>query len=194
MNQFPTFEIRVNGTPIPDTLEVASINASATGTALPEARLVIADPAEGGTFQPSTLTLFLPGSSVAIAAGYEGQNTPIFEGVIGQQSLRVSATTHFTLTADVTGAPVATLVLDTSQPPALTLTLGIDILEMALKIGPSGLHGSVTACGTALPQPGKMLQLAGIGPHYDGPALINAVRHTIADGDWLTTISVGLPE
>ncbi len=61
-----------------------------------------------------------------------------------------------------------------------------------LKAKLSKIRGFVRFQGSALAQPGKTLELAGLGPHFQGKAWISCVQHNIRNGEWLTTADFGL--
>jgi Rhs element Vgr protein len=53
--------------------------------------------------------------------------------------------------------------------------------------------GSVRFQGTALAQIGKMIELAGVGPRFNGKAYITGADHVINNNRWLTSVEFGLP-
>lgn len=61
-----------------------------------------------------------------------------------------------------------------------------------LKSKLSKIRGFVTFQGSALARTGKTIELAGLGPRFNGTAWISGVRHSITDGIWLTTADFGL--
>ncbi|NTX17199.1 type VI secretion system tip protein VgrG [Myxococcus sp. CA056] len=54
------------------------------------------------------------------------------------------------------------------------------------------IRGSVRFHGSALAHVGKMLELGGVGPRFNGVAFISAVHHHIEDGRWMTAADFGL--
>ncbi len=46
--------------------------------------------------------------------------------------------------------------------------------------------------GFAAVQPGRPMQLAGLGARFNGPVYVTGVRHELADGEWLTDAEFGL--
>ncbi len=56
----------------------------------------------------------------------------------------------------------------------------------------SKIRGSVRFQGSALAKPGCMLELAGVGPRFNGSAWIGGVHHSMSDNNWLTTAAFGL--
>lgn len=53
--------------------------------------------------------------------------------------------------------------------------------------------GSVRFQGNATVLPGTMITLSGLGQRFNGNVYVTAVRHEIADGNWITTAEYGLP-
>jgi Rhs element Vgr protein len=87
-----TFAIQANGALIPSTFRVVSVDTWLGVNKLPRAKLVLFDgDASTGTFPISATSTFLPGARVTISAGYDGDNTRIFEGVVCRQGLDIDA-------------------------------------------------------------------------------------------------------
>lgn len=53
--------------------------------------------------------------------------------------------------------------------------------------------GRVRFQGSALAKLGKSIELAGVGPRFNGKAYISGVQHQISSNRWLTTVDFGLP-
>jgi Rhs element Vgr protein len=53
--------------------------------------------------------------------------------------------------------------------------------------------GNVRFQGSALAKVGKTIELAGVGPRFNGTAYIASVEHLISDNRWLTSVDFGLP-
>ncbi|MCP3100285.1 type VI secretion system tip protein VgrG [Myxococcus sp. K15C18031901] len=100
-----TFVITSNGTRIPATYQVISVDTWLSVNKLPRARLVLFDgEAATGTFPISATDTFLPGAEVSIAAGYDGKNTVIFEGVVCRQGLEIDTASGSRLVVELTDA------------------------------------------------------------------------------------------
>ena len=54
------------------------------------------------------------------------------------------------------------------------------------------VRGWVRFQGSSAARPGKMIQLDGLGPRFNGLAWVSGVHHSIAQGRWLTTADFGL--
>lgn len=62
-----------------------------------------------------------------------------------------------------------------------------------LKSELSKITGNADFQGVAVVAPGKYLTLDGLGARFDGDHFISSVRHDISDGNWLTSVNIGLP-
>ncbi len=62
-----------------------------------------------------------------------------------------------------------------------------------LRAGMSRIRGSVTFSGSAKAVAGSLIELRGFGKHFDGTAYAGAVEHEIREGDWETTVDIGIP-
>ncbi|MCE9672071.1 type VI secretion system tip protein VgrG [Myxococcus stipitatus] len=100
-----TFVIKSNGERIPTTCQVVSVDTWLSVNKLPRARLVLFDgQASTGTFPLSAADTFLPGAKVSIAAGYDGENTVVFEGVVCRQGLEIDTSSGSKLVVELTDA------------------------------------------------------------------------------------------
>ncbi|HND20372.1 MAG TPA: type VI secretion system tip protein VgrG [Acidobacteriota bacterium] len=61
-----------------------------------------------------------------------------------------------------------------------------------LKSKLSKIRGHVRFQGSALVQPGKTIELAGLGNRFNGKAYISGVHHSIINNKWLTSVDFGL--
>ncbi|MFI5136464.1 MAG: type VI secretion system tip protein VgrG [Sphingobacteriales bacterium] len=61
-----------------------------------------------------------------------------------------------------------------------------------IKSGYSKIQGEAKFQGTSLVDPGKYITLNGLGDRFNGDHLISGVVHNISDGNWLTSVSIGL--
>lgn len=85
-----TFSILANGSPIPATYRVLSVNIEKAVNRIASARIVILDgDAASGEFEASSSSVFIPGNTISIAAGYGSFSQTVFEGIITAQQLRV---------------------------------------------------------------------------------------------------------
>lgn len=54
------------------------------------------------------------------------------------------------------------------------------------------IRGSVKLQGSSLVTPGKYITLGGLGDRFNGDHLVSGVHHHLADGNWMTEVSLGL--
>jgi Rhs element Vgr protein len=55
------------------------------------------------------------------------------------------------------------------------------------------IQGEAKFQGTALALPGKYITMGGLGDRFNGDYIISCVEHNISEGNWLTTINLGMP-
>lgn len=85
-----TFAIKVNGTPIPTHYGVLLIEVASRLNVIPSAVLHIDDGSVAQeTFPISESDAFVPGNTVEIALGYNTDESPVFQGLIVSQGLRI---------------------------------------------------------------------------------------------------------
>lgn len=98
-----TFTVKVAGAEIDGTIQVASIDTWTAVNKVPKARLVLYDgSAPDSDFKLSDGKTFLPGAKVEISAGYHGQESTIFTGVIVKQGLEIDQAQSSRLTVEIT--------------------------------------------------------------------------------------------
>lgn len=85
-----TLAVMVEGRPLPRTVAVLGAEVVTQANRVPYARLRIGDgDAARGDFAGSTGTLFVPGNKIVLNAGYHGETTQVFDGVVVQQRIVV---------------------------------------------------------------------------------------------------------
>jgi Rhs element Vgr protein len=88
-----TYTVKVSGNAIKDDYQVYSIHIEKSTNRIPTGQLTILDGTpSSGTFKASSSETFVPGKTITIEAGYDGNNSIIFEGIITGQSLRIDNT------------------------------------------------------------------------------------------------------
>lgn len=65
--------------------------------------------------------------------------------------------------------------------------------SQALKSGLGRFQGTFVFDGNAAAKAGGIIELAGIGEHFNGKAYIGSVEHRIENGQWITKAGMGLP-
>ena len=103
---------------------------------------------------------------------------------------------------------LATVALATASRASVELVYGTNVPDFSLRIDArtqfasvtaqawsaaqqQELQGTVDTDGTSTAVPGTMASLAGFATHFNGLAFISGVRHTIAEGNWNTQLSLG---
>lgn len=108
-----------------------------------------------------------------------------------------AATSDVTTPGNLTSDELAR-VFDVAAVPHQTAgTLSIDDLTNwssaeLLKSRLAKVLGTVRFQGSALAQPGVMIELAGLGDRFNGNAYVAGVHHHVADGNWTTSVNFGL--
>ncbi|CAB3657032.1 type VI secretion system tip protein VgrG [Trinickia soli] len=82
--------IKVGGSTIPDTCEVADVRVTRELNRIPQARITLVDgEATTGRFAWSDSSLFVPGAEIEVLAGYHEQQTSLFKGIVVRHGVRV---------------------------------------------------------------------------------------------------------
>lgn len=185
-----TLLIQVNGSVIDSTLEILSVVTESQVGANPSAVVRIRENGLEG-FPVSASAVFLPGATLSVAAGYDGEVASIFSGIIVTQRLVIDSSHEVVLEVE---CQTATVVPAATPPatPVLRVTYGEDLYEMNLGFPkPGDVSGTVTFPGNSLVVPNTLLALEGINARFDGLHVITAVRHTLQAGTWITQTSLG---
>ena len=61
-----------------------------------------------------------------------------------------------------------------------------------VKAGLARIRGRATFQGSARARPGTLIELRGVGNHFNGNVFVGSITHRIADGNWLTEAGFGL--
>ncbi len=145
-----TFTVKVEGSSIPETYQVFSIEIIKAINRISVANIVILDgSADEEDFVISSSATFILGKKISIEAGYNSQNQQIFSGIITKQSLHVDSGMGATLTVEC-------------KDPAVKMTVGrknacfiktkdSDVISTLIS-GYGGLSSDVTATTNTLPQ------------------------------------------
>lgn len=145
-----TFVVKVNGSAVPDDMIVYSVHIEKKVNRITSARIVVLD-GEPDTqlFPASSSSTFVPGATISIEAGYDSNNTIVFQGIITGQSLRIDELIGSALEVDCRDAAVKMIV----GRKCLTFSNQKDSDIISSIIGTySGLTASVTATTTTWPE------------------------------------------
>jgi hypothetical protein len=201
-----SFTATANGVPLDQGWSIVSIDVWHGVNEPSRARLAIAE--SGLAVQDFTVRdsdTMIPGTTLAIALGYNGGDTLVFSGTVRCQELRIDPDGTSLLVvkavdpAEADGGGPAVTQPDASQPSVLTLANGESILEFrgetdgASRSTLSRIHGECRFVGSALAEPGSVVELTGLGKRFSGDVYVSAVHHRVTDGQWTTTATIGLP-
>jgi Rhs element Vgr protein len=137
-----TFNIKSNGSNIPDAMDVQSVEVEKGVNRISVAKIIVIDgsPADE-TFEVSSSSTFVPGNKITIEAGYDSKNEVIFEGIITKQSIRVHGGEGSVLVVECRDEAVKMIV----GRKSLTYSKQKDSDIMSSIIGNYGLSADVTA-------------------------------------------------
>jgi hypothetical protein len=192
-----SFVIKVDGTPIPQEINVLSMRIEKNSNNQAVARIVMLDgSASEENFEISSSALFDSEKAITIEAGYDNQNQQIFSGIITKQSLQIEKQRRSNLeilcVTDPSKQDAGATVIDNTDA-ALTITYGEDLnaFDADLSLKTLEVIGKATVQGTSVVEPGKYVTINGLGSRFSGSHYISAVVHSFSAGNWLTEISIG---
>lgn len=85
-----TFSIKINGSPISDTIQITGVQVDKGVNQVPRAIISMIDGnADIEKFEVSSSETFVPGNEITIEAGYDNQNQVIFQGLVTNQNIQV---------------------------------------------------------------------------------------------------------
>ncbi len=145
-----TFDIKTNGSAIPNTIDVQSVEVEKGVNQIPIAKIVVHDGSPStGTFQASSSSTFVPGNTITIEAGYDSKNKIIFKGIVTKQSIRIHGSDRSLLIVECRDEAVKMIVGRKSS----TYSKKKDSDIMSAIIGNySGLSANVAATTTVWPE------------------------------------------
>ncbi len=137
-----TFEIKANGTTIPETYGVLEIKIEQHVNRIAEAEITLRDgEAADNTFPITDSDNFKPGSEIEILLGYEATNVSIFKGVVVKQIIKIG---------DYLGSQLQVICKDKCLKMTINRKNGIftetkdsDLISQI--VGDNGLESDVTA-------------------------------------------------
>jgi Rhs element Vgr protein len=145
-----TFTVKTNGSAIPDTIDVQSVEVEKGVNRIPIAKIVVIDGTPSTeTFEASSSSTFVPGNTVTIEAGYDSKNDVIFKGIITKQSIRIHPGMGSVLEVECRDEAIKMIV----GRKSLTYSKKKDSDIMSTIIGNySGLSADVSATTTEWPE------------------------------------------
>lgn len=144
-----TYNIKVNGSAIPDSYQVSSVRIEQAINRISSATLVLldGDPALE-PFSISQSAIFVPGNEVTIALGYDANNTVVFQGIVTKQAIRVANESGATLEVECKDKAVQMTVGRKSR----TWQNRTDSDAISSLIDNAGLSSSVAATTVTVPE------------------------------------------
>ncbi|PTX64055.1 Rhs element Vgr protein [Kordia periserrulae] len=141
-----TFDIKTNGSVIPDAMDIQSVEVEKGVNRISTARVVVIDGNPGKeTFEASSSSTFVPGNTITIEAGYDSSNKTIFKGIITKQSIRIHGAEGSVLVVECRDEAVKMIV----GRKSVTYSKQKDSDIISTIIGNySGLSADVTATST----------------------------------------------
>lgn len=87
-SSLPTYSVKVNGAAISNTIFIISVSVSKQVNDYAKATITVLDGSpESATFEVSSSDIFVPGNTIEIMAGYDGNESLLFSGMVTGQSL-----------------------------------------------------------------------------------------------------------
>jgi hypothetical protein len=184
--------IAADGKPLDDNLHVIRVDVWSAVDSVAKASIVLmSDALPGEPFSGKALAALDRGKAIEIRAGYSVPPDVIFSGTIISHGVNLAAgASSITANAEGAGKPV---IDPDAREAVLTVEYGVSIISFKAETMPGKsqwpeLRGEVSFQGSPLPQPGSIIELAGVGGSFDGDMFVTAVHHDIGDGQWTTHI------
>jgi Rhs element Vgr protein len=124
------------------------------------------------------------------ATGWDLKTQKVVEAESAPVTLNSQGDLTSATLADVVG--LASYDLHTTVP-LTSASLGSWAKAQQVKSGLARVQGRMKFQGSALAQVGALIGLDGVGTRFSGNVFVGAVRHEIAEGEWITEVSFGLP-
>ncbi len=193
-----TFQIYSEGKPLDNALQVVELEVYHNVSGVAQARIIfLAGEDVSALVDSSDLEA---NRQIEIKLGYDHHNQSIFKGAISSQNLYIKPEQGAGYEVICEGErQVDSFALADLQKakPSLTLVYGQDILTCSLNVDPSvgaQVMGDLHVFGSSDLTAGCVITLAGLGKRFAGNQFVSGVNHHLADGQWITSLNVGLHE
>lgn len=145
-----SFSVTAGGSPVPDTVRILSVRIEKRVNRVSSAKIIILDgEADTGLFEVSSSATFVPGAAIAIQAGYDADESVIFQGVVTGQRIVINDIVGSTLEVECRDAAITM----TAGRKCLTFSQQTDSDILSSIIGTySGLSADVTSTDTTWPE------------------------------------------
>lgn len=145
-----TFSIKVDGSPIPEAIEIRAIDVEKGVNKISTAKISIVDGnASTESFGVSSSSIFVPGNELTIEAGYDSEDQLIFKGIITKQSIKVDGVASSILQIECRDKAIKMVV--GRKTATYAKKKDNDIIQSIIG-SYSGLTASVTATKTQWPE------------------------------------------
>ncbi len=191
----PSILILANGIPLPDNYLVVSVKINQQLNKPTIAEIAFFDDTD---FTISSSNTFDIHAIVEIKLGYNGETTTVFTGnVCGHKIMANDKQAMLTfICKEESAIPIIEKYPGYSE---LKLTYGADIIDMNvtfdgsfLKDNPSRHRGYVKFFGSEKAKINTTINLKNLGKQFNEPVFISGVEQFLENGNWLTTITVGV--
>ena len=145
-----SFSVTAGGSPVPDSVRILSVRVEKRVNKVSSAKIIILDgEADTGLFEVSSSATFVPGAAIAIQAGYDADESVIFQGVVTGQRIVINDIVGSTLEVECRDAAITM----TAGRKCLTFSQQSDSDILSSIIGTySGLSADVTSTDTQWPE------------------------------------------
>ena len=124
------------------------------------------------------------------SASWDIKNQAVTEQNVSSRTLNSQGDLDSAKLAKVLG--LSAFRLQTSSPMEST-ALKSWAEGQQVKSGLAGIRGSMKFQGSAKAKIGGLIELAGVGNHFNGSVYVSSVFHEIVDGNWFTEAEFGMP-
>lgn len=197
-NSLVTYEIKVEDTPLNESIEITKINSISSlekaNKAIIDIALDLSNPKHP---LEDPMQILTTDKSIKILIGYECRNNKVFEGFITSQNIK----------ADINGSLLTiecqskkNEIIDQIQhnKSELSLTYGVDILSFNGKYDgnpPRLFKGEVSIQGNAETKIGNPILIEGLKSSSPvAPIFATSVSHSVQNGNWISSIQFETPK
>lgn len=193
-----TFQVYSEGKPLDYALQVVELEVYHNVSGVAQARIIfLAGEDVSALVDSSDLEA---NRQIEIKLGYDNNNQSIFKGAISSQNLYIKPEQGAGYEVICEGThqahPFALADLQKAKS-SLKLVYGQDILTCSLNVDPSlgtQIMGDLHVFGSSQLTAGCVITLEGLGKRFAGNQFVAGVNHHVADGQWITSINIGLNE
>ncbi|MFM2361979.1 MAG: hypothetical protein RLZZ316_881 [Bacteroidota bacterium] len=204
---FVTAAVHINGKALDESIQIFSILINESINYPAKAEISILDGYDAiNPFPAFNSASFEAGNQLSVFLGYGAATEPVFEGVILNGTLNSTNNGVLKITC-ISTKPVVSVAAISNTPlseipfPLLKLTYGEDIIDFSLmKTKKAGapvldwLSGFIKFQGSAKATIHHLVEIKEFGKAIATEAYIASVEHVVENGNWFTTIALGVPK